>query len=39
MAATSISKLLSVEKHIPHTLQYIVDSKGFENYIDIVDHG
>ena len=38
-AATSLSKLLSSEKVIPHTLRYIARSKRFENYVDFADHG
>jgi len=36
--ATSLSRLLSNKKNIPHTLRYIVDSKRFEFYTNIADH-
>jgi len=36
-AATSLSKLLSCEKVIPHMLHYIMNSKRFENYTNISD--
>ena len=35
IAATSVSRLLSDEKVIPHTLNYIADTRRFGHYLDV----
>ena len=35
IAATSVPQLLSDEKVVPHTLNYIADTRWFGHYLDV----